>query len=160
MDTNKRECTRFKLTIAYDGGNYEGWQTQKTGLGVQQVIEEGLAKIFRESIRLHSSSRTDTGVHARGMIAHFDIPAEKLKIPLAKMALAINSQLPEDIRIMEARKVPESFHARFKAKGKEYRYFIYNGHSMDPLLRHTAWHVAQKLDLAAMRAAAEHFKGK
>ena len=151
---------RLKLTIAYDGANYAGWQVQKVGLGVQQVIEEAIASIWQEQIRIHGSSRTDTGVHARAMIAHFDLPEERLRMKIAKVPLALNAKLPEDIRIMEAREVHESFHARFNAKGKEYRYFVYNHVAMDPLLRRTAWHVPEKLDLEAIRAAAKCFPGK
>ena len=151
---------RLKLTIAYDGANYAGWQMQKVGLGVQQVIEEAITKIFQTSARLHGSSRTDTGVHARAMIAHFDLPTERIRMPLAKVALALNAQLPEDVRIMEAREVRETFHARFDATGKQYRYFAYNSPSMDPLLRRQAWHVPQKLDFDDIRKAAGCFKGK
>jgi tRNA pseudouridine38-40 synthase len=151
---------RLKLTIAYDGANYAGWQIQKIGLGVQQVVEEAIAKIFQQQIRIHGSSRTDTGVHARAMIAHFDLPDDRLRMPMNKVALALNAQLPEDIRVMEAREAAEDFHARFDAKGKQYRYFVYNHPAMDPLLRRQAWHVPQKLDLAAIRKAATYFKGK
>ena len=151
---------RFKLTIAYDGANYEGWQVQKVGLGVQQKVEEAIAKIFQVHARVHGSSRTDTGVHARAMIAHFDLPDEKLRMDISKVPLALNAALPEDVRVMDAREVPDSFHARFNAKGKQYRYFVYNHPAMDPLLRLHAWHVPQKLDLAEMRKAAAHFKGK
>jgi tRNA pseudouridine38-40 synthase len=79
---------------------------------------------------------------------------------ISKVPLALNSQLPEDIRIMEACKISSDFHARFSAKGKQYRYLVYNYHAHDPLLRGRAWHVPQKLDLAAIRAAARHFIGK
>jgi tRNA pseudouridine38-40 synthase len=151
---------RLKITIAYDGANYAGWQIQKIGLGVQQVVEEAIAKIFQQQIRIHGSSRTDTGVHSRAMIAHFDLPDDRLRMPMNKVALALNAQLPEDIRVMEAREAAEDFHARFDAKGKEYRYFVYNHPAMDPLLRRQAWHVPQKLDLAAIRKAAAYFKGK
>jgi len=151
---------RLKLTIAYDGANYAGWQIQKIGLGVQQIVEEAIAKIFQQQIRIHGSSRTDTGVHARAMIAHFDLPEDRLRMPMNKVALALNAQLPEDIRVMEAREAAEDFHARFDAKGKQYRYFVYNHPAMDPLLRRQAWHVPQKLDLAAIRKAATYFKGK
>ncbi|HVK59074.1 MAG TPA: tRNA pseudouridine synthase A, partial [Candidatus Kapabacteria bacterium] len=151
---------RLKLTIAYDGANYAGWQVQKVGLGVQQVIEEAIAEIFQEQIRIHGSSRTDTGVHARAMIAHFDIPRERLRMKLCKVPLALNAKLPEDIRIMEAREVPESFHARFNARGKEYRYYVFNHVAMDPLLRRNAWHVPQTLDFDAIRGAAACFPGK
>lgn len=151
---------RIKLVVAYDGAEYEGWQVQKIGRGVQQVIEEALAALFQTPFRIHGSSRTDTGVHARAMVAHVDFPEHKLTIPLPKLPLAINSQLPDDVRIMEARAVSVDFHARFSAKGKQYRYTVYNHRSMDPLLRRTAWHVPKRLDLAAMREAASHFKGK
>lgn len=151
---------RVKLTIAYDGAAYEGWQVQKVGRGVQQVIEEALERLFQQPLRIHGSSRTDTGVHARAMIAHFDVPAERFSIPPRKLSLAINSQLPEDIRIMAAQRAPADFHARFCAKGKQYRYFVYNYHAMDPLLRRTAWHVPRELDLKVMRAACGHFLGR
>src|SRR4051812_33645239 len=117
---------RLKLTIAYDGTDYQGWQVQKVGRGIQEVIEAAIGIIFQTRIRLHGSSRTDTGVHARGMIAHFDLADDQLKMPLVKVPLALNSQLPEAIRVMEVSHVPDSFHARFSAQGKEYRYFAYN----------------------------------
>jgi tRNA pseudouridine38-40 synthase len=151
---------RIKLVIAYDGAAYEGWQIQKIGRGVQQVIEESLERLFQMPFRIHGSSRTDTGVHAKAMVAHVDFPERKLTIPLAKLPLAINSQLPEDVRVMEARAVSMDFHARFSARGKQYRYTVFNHRSMDPLLRRTAWHVPKRLDLPAMRQAAAHFKGK
>jgi tRNA pseudouridine38-40 synthase len=151
---------KFKLAIAYDGSRYAGWQIQKIGLGVQQVIEEALAKIFSREIRLHSSSRTDQGVHARAMIAHFEIPEAAFKMSLPKLPLAINANLPPDIRVMEARRAKPKFHARFDAKGKEYRYLVYNHHAHDPLLRLTSWHVPGPLNLAAMKAAARAFVGK
>src|SRR3954467_7427643 len=96
------EPTKLKLTIAYDGTNYAGWQVQKIGLGVQQKIEEAFEKIFGEPFRLHSSSRTDTGVHARAMIAHVELPPGRFTMIPAKLALALNALLPADIRIMEA----------------------------------------------------------
>jgi tRNA pseudouridine38-40 synthase len=151
---------RLKLTIAYDGANYQGWQVQKVGLGIQEVIEKAIAGIFQEQVRLHGSSRTDTGVHARAMIAHFDLAREKLKMRVSKIPLALNAKLPEDIRVMEAQEVDADFHARFSAKGKQYRYSVYNYHAQDPLLRNRAWHVPHKLDLHAMREATKHFTGK
>src|SRR5438132_10901650 len=93
---------KFKLTIAYDGTNYQGWQTQKTGTGVQQIIEEALAKLFPSRPKLHSSSRTDTGVHALGMVAHLEIPRREFKMAVRKLALAINAWLPQDIRVRSA----------------------------------------------------------
>lgn len=151
---------KFKLIIAYDGANYEGWQTQKTGTGVQQVVEGALAKLFPGKPALHGSSRTDTGVHALGMVADFEIPAHDFKMPLRKLPLALNAWLPEDVRVMSATRAPEDFHARFHAKGKQYRYFVWNHPALNPVLRRMAWHVPQKLDLQQMRAAAKCFLGK
>jgi tRNA pseudouridine38-40 synthase len=154
MDTLK-----FKLVIAYDGTNYAGWQAQKTGVGVQQRVEEALTKLFPGAGRLHSSSRTDTGVHALGMVAHVEIPRAQFRMPAAKLALAVNAHLPEDIRIVSAKRRPADFHARFDAAGKQYRYFVWNHTAMNPLLRQQAWQVPKKLDLAAMRPAARLFLG-
>jgi len=151
---------RFKLTIAYDGTGYEGWQVQKTGTGVQEKIEAALAKLFPSKPRVNSSSRTDTGVHALGMVAHFDVPRAKCKMMPRKLALALNAWLPPDIRVMNAARAPENFHARFQAVAKQYRYFVWNHTAMNPLIRHTAWHVTRPLNLEAMRAAAPFFLGK
>lgn len=151
---------RFKLTIAYDGTNYEGWQVQKIGLGVQQKIEEAFQRIFPSVKRVHSSSRTDTGVHARAMVAHVDIPRAEFRMPVRKLPLAINAHLPEDIRIVRAVRCPANFHARFDATGKQYRYTIWNDPVMNPLLNRTAWHVPKPLDVEAMRRAARHFVGR
>lgn len=154
------DTLKFKLTIAYDGANYAGWQVQKTGVGVQQKVEEALGKLFPSVKRVHSSSRTDTGVHALGMVAHVQIPRAEFKMPPAKLALALNAHLPEDIRIVSAVRARADFHARFDATGKQYRYFVWNHPAMNPLLRHQAWHLPRKLDLAAMRSAAPLFLGK
>src|SRR2546423_12559231 len=109
----KMDQIKIKLVIAYDGTNYEGWQTQKTGTGVQQKIEEALAKLFPSQPKLHSSSRTDTGVHALGMVAHFEAPAGELKrMGGRKLSLALNAWLAEDIRIFSAAPARPDFHAR------------------------------------------------
>jgi tRNA pseudouridine38-40 synthase len=155
-----RAPLKLKMTIAYDGAAYAGWQVQKTGVGVQQRVEEAVAKIFPGAGRLHSSSRTDTGVHALGMVAHVEIPKGEFKMPASKAALAINAHLPRDIRVMAAWRCRADFDARFSAKGKQYRYFVWIGPAMNPLLRHTAWHVSRPLDLAAMRSAAKFFLGR
>ncbi len=153
------EYIRFKLTIAYEGTSYEGWQVQKTGLGVQQKVEEALHRVFRGVGRIHGSSRTDTGVHALGMVAHVDIPRAEFRMPVAKLRLALNAHLPEDIRVVAAARCAPDFHARFQATGKRYEYRVWNHSTMNPLWRRQAWHVPQKLDLSAMRAAAQFFLG-
>ena len=151
---------KLKLTIAYDGTAYQGWQVQKTGLGVQQKIEEAMARLFPSVKRIQSSSRTDTGVHALGMVADVQIPRAELKMPLRKVPLALNAFLPEDIRIVSARRVPADFHARFQAEGKQYRYLLWNHPAMNPLLRGQAWHVPMALDVPRMKAAARHLLGE
>ena len=154
------DLLKFKLTIAYDGTGYEGWQVQKTGTGVQEIVETALAKFFPSQPRLHASSRTDTGVHALGMVAHFEAPRTECKLAAGRLVLALNSQLPADVRVMSAMRAPADFHARFQARGKQYRYFVWNQVAMNPLLRTTAWHVPRPLDLKAMRVAAPLVVGR
>ena len=151
---------KFKLIIAYDGTAYQGWQVQKTGTGVQQKVETALAKLFPSRPRLHSSSRTDTGVHALGMVAHFEVPSAESNMSSRKLALALNAWLPEDIRLVAATRARKDFHARFDATGKQYRYFVWNHPAMNPLIRRTAWHAPRPLNLHAMRKAAMAFIGK
>lgn len=151
---------KFKLTIAYDGTGYEGWQIQKIGTGVQEKIEEALARLFPSRPRVHSSSRTDTGVHALGMVAHFEVPPDECSMSPQKLALALNAWLPEDVRVLRAARAGQLFHARFAATGKQYRYFVWNHPAMNPLLRRSAWHVPRPLDLAALRRAASCFRGR
>jgi tRNA pseudouridine38-40 synthase len=151
---------KFKLTIAFDGTAYQGWQVQKIGVGVQEKIEAALAKLFPSKPRLHGSSRTDTGVHALGLVAHFEVPSAECPMTPAKLLLAINAWLPEDIRVLDVARVRPEFHARFDATAKQYRYFIWNHPVMNPLLRQRAWHVKRPLDVAAMRRAAKLFIGR
>ncbi len=151
---------KFKLTLAYDGTRYEGWQVQKIGTGVQQKVEEGLAKLFPSHPRVHSSSRTDTGVHALGMVAHFEAPRAECRMTPRKLALALNAWLPEDVRVLAASRAGKEFHARFDAVGKQYRYFVWNHPAMNPLIRHTAWQVTRPLNLPEMRRAAAQLAGR
>ena len=151
---------RFKLTIAYDGTRYFGWQVQKGRMTVQQRVEEALRELFPSVKRVHSSSRTDTGVHALGMVAHVDIPEAECRMDARKLLLAVNSFLPVDVRIVAARRVPEDFHARFDAKGKRYFYLIWNHAAMNPLLHNRAWHVKVPLNLERMQKAAKLFVGR
>ena len=151
---------RFKLTIAYDGTRYFGWQVQKGRMTVQQRLEEALRELFPSVKRVHSSSRTDTGVHALGMVVHVDIPEAECRMDARKLLLAVNSFLPVDVRIVAARRVPEDFHARFDAKGKRYFYLIWNHAAMNPLLHNRAWHVKVPLNLERMQKAAKLFVGR
>ena len=151
---------KFKLVIAYDGTGYEGWQVQKIGTGVQQIVETALAKLFPSAPRLHSSSRTDTGVHALGMVAHFAVTGAEDRMTSPRLRLALNAHLPAEIRIVAAARTRATFHARFDARGKQYRYSVWNHPAMNPLLRHTAWHVPRRLNPGLMRAAARRFVGR
>jgi tRNA pseudouridine38-40 synthase len=147
----------IKLTIEYDGTNYVGWQYQPNGVSVQQVMEEALATILKESVRINSSGRTDSGVHARGMVASFR--TDKL-IPLKAFSDGLNSILPPDIAVREAAEMSPDFHPRIDALGKHYRYTILNSSRRSPLKRFMSWQVRGKLDMEAMRKAASHFVGE
>jgi tRNA pseudouridine38-40 synthase len=148
---------KCKLTIAFDGTAYEGWRSQRADHGVQHVIEKAWLHKFQTDPQFISSSRTDSGVHAMGLVAHAIMPNEK--IPAHKIPEIINASLPADIRIVAAKKVTDSFDARFDAIGKEYRYQVSNHPVMNPLLRLHAWHVPKELDQDAMKAAANLFIG-
>lgn len=151
---------RLQLLIAYDGAGYAGWQRQPEDLSVQQRVEEALARLFPGRPTVSGSSRTDTGVHAAGLCAHVDVPREQFRMPGRKLVLALNAWLPEDIRVLSVRRVPAQFHARFSARGKEYRYQVWNHPAHHPLWRRQSWHVPRTLDLAAMRRAARLFEGR
>src|SRR4051812_26123552 len=125
------DALKFKLTVAYDGTAYQGWQVQKIGTGVQELIEAACGKLFPSVKRIHSSSRTDTGVHALGMVAHVMIPRAEFKLPAARLAIALNAFLPDDIRVMSAVRVPAEFHAQYHARGKQYRYTVWNHPAMN-----------------------------
>ncbi len=151
---------KLKLTVAYDGTRYRGWQTQRNSATIQQHIQESLQKLFPSVRRIHGSSRTDTGVHALGMAAHVEIPEAEFRMTVRKAPLALNRFLPEDIRIVDARKVSRKFHAQFDCQRKQYRYQIWNHRAANPLLRFTAWHVPQKLNLEKMQKAAQQMVGR
>lgn len=145
------------LTIEYDGTAYSGWQFQPNGLTVQQVIEEALAKILAEDVRVHASGRTDAGVHARGMCAHFQ--TEKT-LPLKAFRDGVNSHLPRDVVIRRAEEKNDDFHARFSARGKWYRYTIYHADVRSPLADRTSWNLKGNIDLELMKTAAQYLVGE
>ena len=141
---------RILLTVSYDGTNYAGWQLQENAVAVQQRLEEALAKLIHEPIRVTGASRTDAGVHALGQRVHFDT---KSRIPADKYPFALNTCLPPDIRVLEGKEVPGDFHARFDAKSKRYTYRIHNAPHASALYRNMTAHVPYQLDVEKMRSA-------
>ena len=148
---------RILLTVEYDGTAYAGWQRQVNGLAVQQVLEEALAEACGEKITVTGSSRTDAGVHALDQKVHFDTDSG---IPPEKYPFVLNTMLPADIRVTDAREVPAEFHARFLTSGKTYTYRIWNARHGSALRRNTFWHVPVPLDEEAVREALPTLIGK
>ena len=146
---------RYKVTIAYDGRNYAGFQSQKNALAIQDVIEKVLKRIFNEKIRIVMSSRTDAGVHARAQVFHFDSDTKK---DLYKLKYSINSLLPKDIHVLNIEEKDEKFHARYSVKKKTYEYFINIG-EYDVFLDGYAYQCFYKLDIDLMKKGAEKFLG-
>ncbi|NPB09902.1 MAG: tRNA pseudouridine(38-40) synthase TruA [Thermodesulfobacteria bacterium] len=147
----------IKLTIAYDGTNYLGWQRQKVGPTIQGVLEETLARLVGHKVKLRAAGRTDAGVHALGQVANFLTTS---KMSLEDMHRALNALLPKDIAIVKVEEVPIKFNAQYDAKYKTYFYQIYNHPVRNPIWRLYSWWVPQKLDLEAMRACLPLFVGK
>lgn len=146
----------IKLTVAYDGTRYHGFQRQSNALAVQQVLEDRLETIFGHKLSLNASGRTDTGVHAHGQVVNFYTTGS---IPSDRIVEAASSVLPEDIVVIAAEEVDKSFHSRRSARSKTYMYRIFNDRLPNPFERHYAWHVSRKLDFAAMEAAVRQIVG-
>lgn len=146
----------IKLIIEYDGTNYNGWQSQMNGTAIQDIVEGALFQLTGEKVKLTGSGRTDSGVHAYGQVANFFSTSS---IPAEKFSFALNTILPKDIIIKKSREVGSEFHARFSAKGKKYRYLIYNSTHPSALLRNRTFHVFYNLNIAAMKEASSHFIG-
>ncbi|MDR1599149.1 MAG: tRNA pseudouridine(38-40) synthase TruA [Oscillospiraceae bacterium] len=142
---------RVRLTLAYDGAGYAGWQRQVNGLAVQEVVEDALSKLTGEQVKATGASRTDAGVHALGQAAHFDTST---RVPDGKIPLALNTLLPPDIRAVTAETVDGGFHARFHAKAKVYRYMYHCARIAPALERGMRWHVPVPLDERLMRREA------
>ena len=150
--------TRYKIKVSYDGTNYSGWQVQPHHRTVQGELERLLAEMTcQKHVRVESSGRTDAGVHARAQVAHFDL---KKPVDAKYFQRGLNAQLDRDIRVLTFEKVPDDFHARFSAVGKEYRYFIYNGLIVPPTKRLYRLQEGRPLDVERMRAAAELLVGE
>jgi len=150
---------RVCLTIEYDGTAYHGWQIQPNTRGrtIQAILEKALEIVLKHPVRLYSSGRTDAGVHAAGMKAHFDT---ETCLPLSAYCQGVNSRLPQDIAVVGVEFVVGNFHARFDALKKHYRYSMYMSNLRSPLKRLYAWHVPMRLDVEAMRAVAVLLEGR
>ena len=148
---------KIKLTIAYDGTNYCGWQVQPNGTSVQEVIELELSKLFKGRIKTIGASRTDAGVHAKGNVASFEVMT---MMPPEKIAYALNAGLPSDIVVQSSEEVSERFHPRFSDSIKTYEYHILNRRFPDPLRRHYTYFYYHPLDVEAMNEAAKYFVGE
>lgn len=147
----------IKLTIEYDGKEYNGWQKQPNKLNIQGNIEKAIFDITGEEVDLTASGRTDAGVHALGQVANFKT---NTKIPTEKMAIAINSRLKNSIKIQKAEEVDERFHSRYSCKRKTYKYIINNTQYGSSIYRALEYHIPQKLDVEKMKKAVKFFEGE
>lgn len=147
---------RIALIIEYDGTNYVGWQIQPNGISVQQAIDDAFKKLIGERPVLHASGRTDSGVHARAQVAHFDTDQ---RIPADKICYALNTRLPDDIRIKASFEVPADFHSRFCVRQKHYVYTVNNSAHASAFTRNTSLHVHYPLDIEKLNKAAKFFIG-
>ncbi len=148
---------RIKLTIAYDGTNYCGWQIQPNGITIEEVLNKALKKLMGEDILVIGASRTDSGVHAMGNVAVFDTESS---IPPEKIGVALNQILPDDIVITESEEVAGDFHPRYCDCSKTYEYHIINTRILIPTKRLTNYFVSYVLDLDKMRKAASYLIGE
>ncbi|HYM25975.1 MAG TPA: tRNA pseudouridine(38-40) synthase TruA [Vicinamibacterales bacterium] len=146
----------FKITLAYDGTDFVGWQRQADGVSIQGVLEEALAEIEKAPVAAIGAGRTDAGVHALGQVASFTLARE---IDSATLQRALNAKLPDTVRVTAAESGAPDFHARFDARSKTYEYRIANGAVLSPFDRRYAWHIPESLDAESMSAAAEHLVG-
>jgi len=147
---------RIKLTVAYDGTNYCGWQIQPNGITIEEVLNQKLSKLTGEEIHVIGASRTDSGVHALGNIAVFDTNST---IPPGRFACAVNQKLPEDIVVIHSEEVPQGWHPRYQDCTKYYEYHILNSPIPNPLCRLPTSHVSFPLDEEKMQAAANYLTG-
>ena len=156
--SNKVSVKRFlKLTIAYDGTDYVGWQVQPNGISVQQRLEEAWLSATGEQLRITASGRTDSGVHARGQVCSL---ATETSLTNRDLVRALNALTPEDIAVLQVQDAAEGFHAIRDAVEKTYGYQIQHGYIMDPLRRRECWFVTRDLDVEAMRQAATFLIGR
>jgi tRNA pseudouridine38-40 synthase len=147
----------FKITLAYDGADFVGWQRQAVGTSIQGLLEDALRQLDARDVPVTGAGRTDAGVHALGQVASFTI---ERPIEAGVLLRALNARLPDSIRVCSAHPAPPAFHARFDARAKSYQYRISSGATMSPFDRRYAWHVARTLDAGAMCEAARRLEGR
>ncbi len=151
---------RYFITLSYDGTRYHGWQVQPNGVSVQEVLQKALSTLLRQPMEVTGAGRTDAGVHARMMVAHFDWPAipadcESKEEPLdcTQITYKLNRLLPPDVAVQEVKPVADGMHARFSATRRTYHYYIHT--SKNPFLRAYSWQVPVSLDFPLMNQAAQ-----
>lgn len=147
---------RYKIIFAYDGSQFFGYQVQNDERTVQSELEEAIFKVVKERVSAHSSGRTDTGVHAKAQVAHFDA---ELDISAASMKDALNATLPKDIYVRLCTRVSDEFHSRYSSRSKEYEYLINTG-EYNPLLRNYVLQYCRELDVEKMNEAAQYLVGE
>ena len=146
----------LKLTISYDGINYNGFQRQKNAIGIQQIVEDALSELMGEDIKVVASGRTDTGVHACGQVISFETQST---VPTEHITTAIRHLLPGDIVVWKAEEVGENFNARYSAVEKTYQYRIIITDISNPFKRNYAWELKKSLDIEKMQIAANNLLG-
>ncbi len=149
---------RIRYTVAYDGRPFEGWQSQPSKAAVQDHLELAFSKLLHEPVHIHGSGRTDSGVHALGQIFHADFEKEP-GIPVENWPLALNTKLPRTIRVINAEKTGDNFHARFSATGKHYRYTLSRSRIENPFDLGVAWHNNRPIDERRLEEAAALLMG-
>ena len=148
---------RYKINIEYDGTSFVGWQFQKNGLSIQQVIQDAIFLFSKEKTIITGAGRTDSGVHAISQVAHFDL---NKKIKKKNFLLGVNQHIGnKPITILDIKKIKKKFHARFDAKKRTYQYLIINRPSRLALEKNKAWHIRKKLNFKIMKKGAKLLKG-
>ena len=148
---------RYKLKIEYDGTPFVGWQFQRNGISIQEVLQKAIFNLSKEKVIITGAGRTDSGVHALAQVAHFDL--EK-KIEKKKILLAINQHIgSKPITVLKIIKISKKFHSRFDAKKRTYQYIIINRTSPLALQKNKAWHIRKKLDVKVMKKGAKLLMG-
>lgn len=146
----------YKITIAYDGTAYSGWQIQPNGVTIQELFEQAVQTILRKKLGIIGSGRTDAGVHAAGQVAHFKTDAP---LDLYRFQHSLNGLLPADIRVLSIEPTLENFHAQYSATGKIYHYHLHLDYVLSPFERYYRWHVREKIDPDLLKISALKFIG-